>query len=54
MELAPLGGIQPAELAPLSGIQPAELAKSRLKVISDQFVSFAAEPRPGWLHKNLW
>ena len=41
------------ELAPLGGIQPAELAKIRLKVILDQLVIFLAEPRPGWLRKNL-
>ena len=42
------------EWAPLSGIQPAELAKSRLKAILDQSVSFVAGPWPGRLHKNLW
>ena len=42
------------KLAPLGGIQPAKLAKIRLKVISDQLVSFVAGPQPDWLHKNLW
>ena len=41
------------EWAPLGEIQPAKLAKNRLKVISDQSVSFVAGPWPGWLHKNL-
>jgi hypothetical protein len=42
------------ELAPLGGIQPAESARNWLKVILDQLVSFLAGPQPGWLHKNLW
>jgi len=42
------------KLAPLGGFQPAHPAKSWLKVISGQSVSFVAGPRPGRLHKNLW